>query len=1314
MASDNAPVTSPSARRLRAFFVLVLLLVALIAGVGGWFLKTERGARTAFSLLPANIKADGVHGRLAGPLHIDRLTVQLESQTLALRNIQLDWQPAALLNGLLHVQSLQIGDLAVSSKSPAKKEPLHLPDSIALPFAVRLDKVILDGGQITDAMLNPVKLSKLVLDLNYNHQRYLLRISQLAAQLQSPQGDVSGNFNGQMTLGTRKPYALQAALSSGAEALLGQQTFGMTGHLQANGSLEEIIATTDLVMNQTRVKGKANLQPFSAQPLGDAEVTAQAVDLSLFKEGLPKTHINLTLSSKKSGDGALTLINEAAGFYNEKLLPLSNLSLSFQQHNGQIMLQRMLARLGTAKLSAGEVEGSGKLADGTLTLDFLTRSLNLQRIDQRIRPTQLAGQVHIAHKDDRQEVTLDLSEPLKKQKMTLNAHALMTAQHILLDRALLQIGSGRAEITAQIALAGQRQFKAEGKVAQFRLKELGSFDQLSDLILNGQFTLSGAREPKLVADLAFNINNSSIAGQVLKGEGKAQLRADRIEVSNLSLDAGDNHLAMRGKLSEGDGALNFSLSAPKLEQLGPQFSGALDANGTAHGSFLQPQLSLNWNGSKVRLLDKLQFDNAQGKADIRLDRKNPLLIDTATAELVAKGIGSGAQKLDALSAQLQFSPKPNAALQISIRAKGLASGKMRADSVTADVRGTTAQHTLEAILNAPGQDWTVKASGGVGGLPKTPHWQGEIQALDAKGKFSGHLATAAPLLVSAQKTQLQQFRFEGPVALVNIENFLRDQHGIVSRGKVERVEVSQLLAFSDPQPLFTTDLQLSGEWDISLLDTLAGNVHIRRDRGDIVIRGNSAVALGLRELDARATATSGQITMQLRVDGQRAGHIEVDGKASATIRPGQLALVSDAPVAATIKVDIPSLGWVGTLASPNIVAEGRLQSTMSMVGTLAQPTLAGQIKGDGLRVLFADTGVDLRHGTLESEFKDTQLIIKNASFGAPSEQLDISGKIDFSGGKPAAQIEVKADHFPIVDRSDRRIRVSGKSQVNMGNGQMKVAGNFIVNSGLIDISSTNMPKLSDDVVIVGSQKKKVSERGLPAALDIGIGLGDGITLKGRGLNATLVGDIRLLNEAGTPLHANGTLKISEGTFAAYGRELAIEQGLVRFNGQIDNPQLDILAMRRGQEVEAGVSVRGTVLSPRIALVSEPTVPDAEKLSWLVLGRGLGTAGEGDISALQGAASSLLSKGAAAGVQSQIARTFGLDDFSVGSSNDTLQERIVTLGKKISSKLYVGFEQGIETASSVLRLRYTLSKKLTLEAEAGTRSALSLFYNLGFD
>ena len=69
---------------------------------------------------------------------------------------------------------------------------------------------------------------------------------------------------------------------------------------------------------------------------------------------------------------------------------------------------------------------------------------------------------------------------------------------------------------------------------------------------------------------------------------------------------------------------------------------------------------------------------------------------------------------------------------------------------------------------------------------------------------------------------------------------------------------------------------------------------------------------------------------------------------------------------------------------------------------------------------------------------------------------------------------------------------------------------------------------------------------------------------------------------------------------------------------LDNPALDIVALRKNLAVEAGVEVTGTVKVPRIQLISNPPVPDGEKLSWLMTGQGLDRASGADVAALPAA------------------------------------------------------------------------------------------------
>jgi translocation and assembly module TamB len=257
-----------------------------------------------------------------------------------------------------------------------------------------------------------------------------------------------------------------------------------------------------------------------------------------------------------------------------------------------------------------------------------------------------------------------------------------------------------------------------------------------------------------------------------------------------------------------------------------------------------------------------------------------------------------------------------------------------------------------------------------------------------------------------------------------------------------------------------------------------------------------------------------------------------------------------------------------------------------------------------------------------------------------------------------------------------------------------------------------VPQLSDDVVVLNATPK-ATEKPL-IGIDLRVELGEKLSVRGRGIDARIGGNLRIKSVPGEALSARGLLQVTRGTYIAYGRELVIERGLLRFDGPPGNPSINIRAMRRGTAVEPGVMITGRVLAPRIQLVSEPQVPDTEKLSWLVLGQGLSGTTDKQAGVLQEAAASLLTQSAAAGIQSQLAGSLGLDTMTVSRHPDNVQQRIITLGKRLSSRLYVSYQQGLQAAGAVILLRYTLSPRVTIEAETGTRSVFSLFYNFSFD
>ena len=207
----------------------------------------------------------------------------------------------------------------------------------------------------------------------------------------------------------------------------------------------------------------------------------------------------------------------------------------------------------------------------------------------------------------------------------------------------------------------------------------------------------------------------------------------------------------------------------------------------------------------------------------------------------------------------------------------------------------------------------------------------------------------------------------------------------------------------------------------------------------------------------------------------------------------------------------------------------------------------------------------------------------------------------------------------------------------------------------------------------------------------------------------------------------------DGRFEAYGQQLNIERGILSFQGLLDNPALDVRAIRSGLSVEAGVQISGNAQKPVIKLISDPDLPDAEKLAWLVLGHGPEQLGAGDASILLSAAGGLLGNDSG-GVIQQLKSSFGIDEFGVrtgqlgdagsrqrssrvaGGSADTTAStgnQILSVGKRLSSNAVLSYEQALGKAESVVKLTVKLNRQLSLIGRAGSDNALDMFYTLTF-
>jgi translocation and assembly module TamB len=232
--------------------------------------------------------------------------------------------------------------------------------------------------------------------------------------------------------------------------------------------------------------------------------------------------------------------------------------------------------------------------------------------------------------------------------------------------------------------------------------------------------------------------------------------------------------------------------------------------------------------------------------------------------------------------------------------------------------------------------------------------------------------------------------------------------------------------------------------------------------------------------------------------------------------------------------------------------------------------------------------------------------------------------------------------------------------------------------------------------------------GRRATLNLRVDLGDKLRLRGQGLDAGLRGELRLTAPAGR-LRVDGSVRTVGGTYRAYRQRLNIERGVLTFNGPIENPQLDIEAIRPNLDVRVGVAVTGTVLVPRVRLFSEPDMSDADKLSWLLRGRASEGQGSGDTALLQAAALALLA-GDEPGTLDQLFNVIGLDDLSLRQSDSAAGGAIVSVGKQLSRNWYVGYERGLNATTGNWQLIYRIAQRFTVRAQSGEQNSIELIWS----
>ncbi|AOX99626.1 translocation/assembly module TamB domain-containing protein [Jeongeupia sp. USM3] len=1272
--TDQAPPPKPKPRRSVLRWLVwgvlgtVLLLVGLVAGGLAW-IDSAAGHRWLVERVNASgvARLKSIDGSLWRGLTIDGLVVDTASVTVRLDRGYLEWTPEALLARRVSLARLELGHLDIATKpSPPHQPPSPPPTSLKLPVAIDVDAASLQRFTLAGS---PVDLTNVRLNLHSDGTTHRLDLQ----QLDTPRGRVKA----QLSLGGQAPFAVSGRL--GYAGMIEERK--LESELDLSGSLRDLGLVGAVKGENVGIDLDSRLDvfaPYAYAMLKAAKLKAHGVNPAALQPGLPKALLDvdlaLTPSTGKLAAGRLSLKNGLPGPANAERIPLTSLAADFTLSESHLDLTSLLASLP----GGGELRGRGRFRADQLDATIDIAGLDLSQLVQQQPRSRLAGQILLKGPYAAPDVRARLDDPTYKASLTADLGWIRpkTERRLAVRTAELKRGN------STLALKGEFGFEREDFIAEARLSNVNpaEFAAVPAGRISGRVDAKGALKPALAATLHYELAQSTFNNRPLSGKGELALSETRLKHADLWLALGSNRVAAKGALGAAGDKLDLQLGLNNLGEIGAGFAGRVQGTAQLLGTFKRPLIktALEVNALATPFGVKL----ARGTVDGQLyaDLNSPLRFDVAL---------SGLEGFDARIAQLKL-----------------------------DVDGTRGAHAIRLAAAGQYRDEPIGLDlAASGGLDPQWQWRGKLTRLDGRAMLPIALQSPLDATFGAARVELGSTSLAVGESRLRLGRLSWQPGRLDTDGVFEKLVVGELLKLGQIKTV-QGDLVLNGQWRLAQGATLDGELALNRVGGDIRVPATErspAQPLQLDQLALRVLARQSALTLDGQVRSSRFGQIALSGDSRVDAPNWQLAM--GAPLALRATGRLPDLAKISPLISDSLQLKGAIDFDVSRSGPVSQGVLAGSINGDGLSIRDGATGVSLQDGKVRIRLTQSQVLLDTFTFKGGKGELSATGRVDLNDSGADAAATIVARQLTLINKPDMLLVVSGKGDVRYGKEGLSVSGNLKADHGDIRYSSTDVPHLSDDVVIVG--QKKEAGKPLPLAnLQFEVDLGDDFRFRGYGLEAQLSGLLRLKTTPNQSLQGFGTVKVEEGTYRAYGQKLAIERGIVSFSGQLDNPGLDILAVREGLSVEAGVQVKGSALNPRVTLYSDPVVPDNEKLSWLLFGHGTDSMDKGDSAVLLQLLNAALSSGEPGqSFSDELLGNLGIDE--VGVASDTMEDgtttQVVTVSKRLNRWLTLGLDKSVNGLRDAVRFTVQMSRRWSFVTRVGTdESTFDAKYSINFD
>ncbi len=1296
---------------------LPVLLAALIA-VMTWLVTTEAGLRfslaRAHALAPVEFSVGEAHGRLIGPLALDDVRVDLPTLSVVLPRTELDWRPWRLIyKREIRVLRLDLRapELLLHAADDAAQpaDPMTLPEAIELPVHIEIDflnvrnaRVVRDGQVLVEAL-------NVALSASWRERSVEVRTLELSAQ----RDELAGSLQATARLGT----ALEAdqRLDIDWRLVLPEENPALIGSTRLRGPLAAMrIEQRFSGLIEASLSGM--LREVLDTPAWDFELSLSPLSdgVSLWPEQLVGTAARLTLRGEIA-DSRIAGELDLPGWLDEPL----NLDLAGGWREG-------IVRLDTGSLlltDGGELRISGSLApqdDLAAALDIQARGLSwpIGEADPALRLATL--QLRLEGRDERYEFALQANGGnAALPEITLTADGQLVGRELRLQRLQVDDAQGllsargeasvqldgedlpydfqldgfaripdQPELALDVAGAGtsrQVEFsrlridalegtaQGAGRLAWSEGAEMDFSLEVRDINpgshyagwqgrLSASLGLTG--EFGEATDVALNLTpvRGTLRNRDVNGEIRAALSGDTLTLRAVELAVGGARISASGTLGERLD-LAFSLAAPTLNDLYPGAAGQLDARGRLAGLRASPALVLNAEASELRYAS-WSLSSLSAALDVDLSEAA-----VSTVDLQLAGLSGEETLVDTLSLQGEgttlahrvtlSAERGEASLDLDV-AGVLDKNTQRWAGVLDNVSLVLAEDVIWA-LQQPSEISVGRANARV----DTVCMDGSLGLVCIGGDWQGGATWQGELSVA-------QFDLEGLTRWLG-------EDGLIARGTV----AGTVIVEADERGF----VQLGGG-----LGLTAGSVFLGEQSDEVLLAWRGAAVA----LDGDAQAARGELTVDLADDDDVRGGFEIGWNDA------------DLPLSGSLDVRLGQLGLIAELLPDLAGVAGELGANFEVLGSVREPQVTGRVFWENGAAQIPAVGIAPREISATIELQPDTLSYELSAISGDG-RLTSRGRFSFVDGF-AGNASLSGSDLLVLDLPEARVLASPE----LG---LLYRGNHLQVNGVVSIPSARVTGIvqgagsvseSPDTVMVGADITEDQE--LQIGYAVRLNVGPEVTIDAAGLRGRVEGSLLAIQGADGAPTGRGDVRVIDGSFGAFGQRLTIEQGRLLFaGGPIDDPGLDIRAVRKIDEITAGALVRGTLSEPEISVFSDPPMPRAEALSYLTLGKSINDLDSGEQASLDSAANSLAVSGGNL-LAREIGGRLGFDEVGVAAGEEPGSASLV-IGKYLNPRLFVSYGVGLFAAVNELRVRYRLSSQWTVEAASGDQSSADLVYTI---